>query len=156
MSSIKKPMLITSWVLQVVVAFILGQTLFFKFTGAPETVAMFEVLGAEPMGRIGSGVLELIAVVLLLIPRTSAIGAVVSLGVITGAIGAHLTKLGISIDPVALGNPALEPLEGASLFGMAIVVFVSSVAIVVIRRGQLPVVGGMLSSGKDALPQGEV
>ncbi len=150
MSSIKKPMLITSWVLQVVVAIILGQTLLFKFTGAPETVAMFEVLGAEPMGRIGSGVLELIAVVLLLIPRTSVIGAVVSLGVITGAIGAHLTKLGISIDPVALGNDALEPLAGPSLFGMAVVVFLSSVAIVVIRRAQLPIVGGRFAGNLES------
>ena len=137
MTSMKKPMVITSWVLQVVVALILGQTLFFKFTGAEETKALFEVLGAEPMGRYASGVMELIAVVLLLIPRTSVFGAVLSLGVITGAIGAHLTKLGISIDPVALGNPALEPLEGPSLFGFAVVVFVSSIVIVVLRHKQL-------------------
>ncbi len=148
MTNMKKPMMITSWVLQVVVALILGQTLFFKFTGAEETKALFEVLGAEPMGRYASGVMELVAVVLLLIPRTSVFGAVMSLGVITGAIGAHLTKLGISIDPVALGNPALEPLEGPSLFGMAVVVFVSSIAILVIRRGQLPIVGAKLDSGK--------
>jgi hypothetical protein len=149
MSSIKKPMLITSWILQVVVAFILGQTLFFKFTGAEETRALFEVLGAEPIGRYGSGVLELLAVVLLLIPRTSVFGAILSLGVITGAIGAHLTKLGISIDPVALGNPGLEPLEGPTLFGMAVVVFVSSIVIIAIRRSQLPFIG-MNSSDKSA------
>lgn len=137
MSSIKKPMLITSWVLQVVVALILGQTLFFKFTGAEETKALFEVLGAEPWGRYASGVMELIAVVLLLIPRTSVYGAVLSLGVITGALGAHFTKLGVSIDPEALGNPGLEPLEGPTLFAMAVVVFVSSIAIVMIRRKQL-------------------
>lgn len=147
MSSIKKPMLITSWVLQVVVALILGQTLFFKFTGAEETRALFEVLGAEPWGRYASGVMELIAVVLLLIPRTSVFGAVLALGVITGALGAHFTKLGVSVDPVALGNPGLEPLEGPSLFVMAIVVLVSSIGIIVIRRSQL--MGVLRGFGRD-------
>jgi len=147
MSLIQKPMLITSWVLQVVVAIILAQTLFFKFTGAEETKALFEVLGAEPMGRYASGVMELIAVVLLLIPRTSVFGAVLSLGVITGAIGAHLTKLGVSIDPVGLGNPGLEPLEGPSLFVMAVVVFLSSIGIIVIRRSQL--LGVLRGFGRD-------
>ncbi len=147
MSSIKKPMLITSWVLQVVVALILGQTLFFKFTGAEETRALFEVLGAEPWGRYASGVMELIAVVLLLIPRTSVFGAVLALGVITGALGAHFTKLGVSVDPVALGNPGLEPLEGPSLFGMAVVVLVSSIGIIVIRRSQL--LGVLRGFGRD-------
>ncbi|MBO6738636.1 MAG: DoxX family protein [Phycisphaerales bacterium] len=142
MSSISKPLRITSWVLQIIAAFILGQTLFFKFTGAEETKALFEVLGAEPWGRYASGVMELIAVVLLLIPRTSVVGAMLALGVILGAIGAHLTKLGISIDPVALGNEALEPLAGPMLFVMAVVVLVCSVSVIVIRRNEIPFVGG--------------
>ncbi len=142
MSSISKPLRITSWVLQIIAAFILGQTLFFKFTGAEETKALFEVLGAEPWGRYASGVMELIAVVLLLIPRTSVVGAMLALGVILGAIGAHLTKLGISIDPVALGNDALEPLAGPMLFVMAVVVLVCSVSVIVIRRNEIPFVGG--------------
>ncbi|MHA7814314.1 MAG: DoxX family protein [Phycisphaerales bacterium] len=141
MTSIPKPMRITSWVLQIIAAVILGQTLFFKFTGAEETRALFEVLGAEPAGRYATAVMELVAVVLLLIPRTAAVGGVVSLGVISGAIMAHLTKLGISIDAAALGNPGLEALEGPSLFVMAVVVFVSSLGVVVIRRTQLPVIG---------------
>lgn len=142
MSSISKPLRITSWVLQIIAAVILGQTLFFKFTGAEETKALFEVLGAEPWGRYASGVMELIAVVLLLIPRTSVVGAMLALGVILGAIGAHLTKLGISIDPVALGNEALEPLAGPMLFVMAVVVLVCSVSVIVIRRNEIPFVGG--------------
>ena len=136
-----KPLVITSWILQIGVAFILGQTLFFKFTGAPETVAMFEVLGAEPFGRYAAGLLELAAVVLLLIPRTIGVGALVSLAAITGAIGAHVTKLGISIDAEALGKPALEPLNGPSLFAMAVAVFVASAAVLFIRRRSLPVIG---------------
>ena len=65
-----------------------------------------------------------------------------ALGVISGAIMAHLTKLGISIDPEALGNPGLADLEGPSLFLMAMTVLVCSVAIIIIRRRQIPFVGG--------------
>lgn len=117
---------ITSWFLQIVVAAILAQTLFFKFTAAPESVYIFTTLGLEPAGRIGSGVAELIAAILLLVPRTTAIGAALSLGVITGAIGSHLTKLGI----VVQGDSGL-------LFTLAVIVFVSSLAILAIRRREL-------------------
>ncbi|MEQ9208032.1 MAG: DoxX family protein [Phycisphaerales bacterium] len=146
--SLTKPLLITSWILQVVVAFILGQTLFFKLTGAPETVALFEVLGAEPMGRIATAIAELVCVVLLLVPKTSVLGAIGSVGVISGAIMAHLTKLGVSIDPVALGNENLAPLEGPSLFIMAVIVFISSLVIITIRRTQIPVIGSKFTSTK--------
>ncbi|MDF1869826.1 MAG: DoxX family protein [Phycisphaerales bacterium] len=144
--SLPKPLLITSWILQVIVAFILGQTLFFKLTGAPETVALFEVLGAEPMGRIATAIAELVCVVLLLVPKTSVLGAIGSVGVISGAIMAHLTKLGVSIDPVALGNENLAPLEGPSLFIMAVIVFISSLVIITIRRTQIPVIGSKFTS----------
>ena len=144
-SSSKAPITI-SWILQVIVALILGQTLFFKFTGAPETVAMFEVLGAEPMGRYATAVMELVCAVLLLVPRTSVVGAIASVGVISGAIMAHLTKLGIDIDPVKLGDPRLEPLAGPSLFAMAMIVFFGSLIIIAIRRTQIPVIGSRLAS----------
>ena len=145
MEPISKPLRVTSWVLQIVIAVILGQTLFFKFTGAPETKALFEVLGAEPIGRYATACAELLAVVLLLIPRTSVIGAVVSLGVISGAILSHLTKLGVSIDPQKLGNPNLEPLAGPSLFVMAVIVLVGSICVLFIRRTQLPLIGRRLA-----------
>lgn len=144
-AALNKPTAIASWILQLAVVFILGQTLFFKFTGAPETVALFEVVGAEPFGRFAAGTLELAAVVLLLIPKTAWLGATVSLVAITGAIGAHFTKLGISIDPEALAKPALEPLAGPSLFGMAVFVFAASAAVLVLRRKQIPIVGAMLA-----------
>ena len=54
---------VLSWILRLVVAAILVQTLFFKFTGASVPIHIFETLGAEPWGRIGTGVLELVAVV---------------------------------------------------------------------------------------------
>jgi hypothetical protein len=126
---------VVSWVLQGIAAVILFQTLFFKFTAAPESVYIFRTVGAEPWGRIGSGVLELVAVVLLLTPRTVALGALLALGLISGAIMSHLTVLGIDV----LG-------DGGLLFGLALVVFASSVAILFIRRVQIPVVGRLFET----------
>src|SRR5438270_8186728 len=88
---------IVSWILQIIVAGILFQTLFFKFTGAEESVYIFRRLGMEPWGRIGSGIVELIAVILLLYPGTTTVGAILSSGVISGAILSHLTRLGIEV-----------------------------------------------------------
>ena len=121
---------VASWVLQLVVAGILLQTLFFKFTGAAESVYIFSTLGAEPWGRIGSGGVELIAAILLLVPATTTIGAALALAVITGAILSHLTVLGIEVQG-----------DGGLLFGLAITVFVASGAILLLRRGEIPVVG---------------
>jgi hypothetical protein len=119
-----------SWVAQIVVAAILGQTLFFKFTAAPESVYIFTTLGLEPWGRIGSGIAELVAVVLLLVPATAAVGALVALGVIVGAIASHLGPLGIEVQG-----------DGGLLFALACVVFAGSAVVVWIRRRELPVVG---------------
>ena len=124
-----------SWALQLVVAGILLQTLFFKFTGAAESVYIFSTIGAEPWGRIGSGVVELIAALLLLYPPTITIGAIVSLGVISGAILSHLTVLGIEVQG-----------DGGLLFFLALAVFVSSAAILFLRRGEIPVLGDWLAS----------
>src|SRR5512135_784707 len=88
---------VVSWVLRIVAAVILLQTLFFKFTAAPESVYIFTKVGAEPWGRIGSGVVELIAAALLLTPRWPWAGAALALGVMAGAIVSHLTILGIEV-----------------------------------------------------------
>lgn len=122
-----------SWVLQLVVAAILGQTLFFKFSAAPESVYIFATLGMEPWGRIGSGVAELVAAILLLVPATPALGALFALGVITGALGAHVTKLGIEVQG-----------DGGLLFVLACVVFAGAAVILWIRRRELPIVGARL------------
>lgn len=121
---------IISWILQLIVAVILFQTLFFKFTGAEESKYIFSTLGAEPWGRIGSGVLELIAVILLLIPATVTIGAILSLGAVSGAIFSHITKLGIVVKD-----------DGGLLFGLATMVLVLSAVILFIRRTQIPLIG---------------
>lgn len=123
-----------SWALQLIVAGILLQTLFFKFTGAAESVYIFSTLGAEPWGRIGSGVVELIAAMLLLYPATITVGAILSLGVISGAIVSHLTVLGIEVQG-----------DGGLLFFLALAVFVSSVAILFLRRAEIPVLGMWLT-----------
>jgi hypothetical protein len=135
---------VISWILQLVVAVVLGQTLFFKLTGAEETKALFEVVGGEPALRYLTAIAELAAVVLLLVPRTAALGALLSLGVILPAIGLHLTVLGVSIDPVALEHPALEPLAGPSLFLLAVVVLAGSIGVLAIRRREIPIVGAKL------------
>ena len=124
---------IISWLLQIVVAVILFQTLFFKFTGAEESKYIFSRLGLEPWGRIGSGIVELIAVILLLYPRTTTLGAILSIGVITGAIFSHLTKLGIVVKD-----------DGGLLFFLALAVFIGSALILTIRRSQIPLVGPRL------------
>ncbi len=92
-----KRIILFFWILRILAAIILLQTLFFKFSAAEESVYIFSTLGIEPWGRIGSGVIELIASILLLIPRTTAIGAVLGVGVMSGALFFHLTRLGIVV-----------------------------------------------------------
>jgi hypothetical protein len=121
---------VVSWGLQLAVAGILLQTLFFKFTGATESVYIFSTLGVEPWGRIGSGVVELIASILLLVPATSTLGAGLALAVMAGAIGSHLTVLGIEVQG-----------DGGLLFGLAVAVFAASAAILVLRRDEIPLLG---------------
>lgn len=126
---------ITTWLLQLVMVGILGQTLYFKFTAAPESVYIFQTLGMEPHGRIASGVAEGIACVLLLIPRTAIYGAALSLAVITGALGSHLTKLGIVVQN-----------DGGLLFTLACIVFACAVGVLLIRRAEIPIVGVWLAA----------
>lgn len=121
---------IASWLLQLIAAAILAQTLFFKFTGAEESKYIFTTLGAEPWGRVATGCAELLAVVLLLAPRTVVLGALLSLGLMTGAIGSHLTKLGLEVKN-----------DGGLLFALATTVFVCSAVILILRRRQIPLLG---------------
>jgi hypothetical protein len=117
-----------SWALRIITAVILLQTLFFKFTGARESVYIFSTLGLEPWGRIGSGIAELIASVLILWPRTVVWGAALSLAVISGAIFSHVTTLGIALPAVG---------DNGELFALAVVVFLCSAATLVLHRGQI-------------------
>lgn len=117
---------IISWTLRLLAAIILLQTLYFKFTGQPESVELFSKLGVEPWGRIGTGVIELIASLLLLIPSTIVIGAALGVGLMLGAIVSHLLVIGI----VSNG-------DGGVLFALAIIVLVSCVAVLFMHKTQI-------------------
>ena len=116
---------VTVWILRLVAALILLQTLYFKFTAQPESVKLFTILGMEPYGRIGIGILELIAAILILIPRYTGYGAILGLGLMTGALFFHLTKLGVYFDGDAL------------LFTYAVVVFICCAFLILAYRNKL-------------------
>ncbi|WP_299117237.1 DoxX family protein [uncultured Winogradskyella sp.] len=117
-------------VLRIIVAIILIQTLRFKFTAHPDSVYIFETVGLEPYGRIGIGILELIAGILLLIPKTVWAGAALTLVLIGGAIMMHLTQLGIEVKG-----------DGGVLFYTAILTFALSAVILVSQRNNIPFLG---------------
>jgi putative oxidoreductase len=142
--ALSTPVLVFSWICRIVAAIILLQTLFFKFTAAPESVYIFTKLGTfvhthipfapistvEVSGRIGSGIMELIAAVLLLTPRFVWAGAILAMAATGGAIVSHLTFLGIEVQ----GDKGL-------LFFLAIAVFVTSAIALYLHRMQIPVLG---------------
>lgn len=111
------------WILRLLAAIILLQTLYFKFTGAEESIYIFSTIGMEPWGRIGTGVLELIASLLILYPRTTHLGALLGVGLMSGALFFHLTKLGVEVQ----GDKGL-------LFFYAIAVFISCLLLVIAYR----------------------
>ncbi len=125
---------VLSWVLRITAAIILLQTLFFKFTAAPESVYIFTRVGAEPWGRIGSGVVELIAAILIMTPRFTWLGSLLAMGVMAGAILSHLTLLGIEVQ----GDKGL-------LFALALIVFVCSTVNLLLHRSEIPVIGRRLA-----------
>lgn len=112
-----------TWILRLVASVILLQTLYFKFTGAPESIYIFSTLGMEPYGRIGSGIFELIVVILILIPKTTWIGALGGCGVMTGAILSHLFVLGIAVKG-----------DGGLLFWLAVITLISCLILLYINR----------------------
>ena len=131
---------IATGVLQLIAAGILLQTLFFKFTGAEESKYIFTTLlgGQEAVGRIGSGLIELVAAALILLPRTAWLGALVAVGTMAGAIFSHLTKLGV-----------VDKDDGGLLFALALVVFAASAVILLLRRREIPVVGSVLTPAQE-------
>jgi uncharacterized membrane protein YphA (DoxX/SURF4 family) len=120
------PKLILSWLLRLLAAFIMVQSLFFKFSAAPESIYIFSKLGMEPVGRIGTGVAELIAAVLLLIPRTTWIGAGLGVATMSGAIFFHLTTLGIEVKD-----------DGGQLFIYAIITWASCFVLILLEKQKI-------------------
>lgn len=117
---------IIDWALRIAAAVILLQTLYFKFTGHPESVELFSKLGVEPWGRIGTGVIELIAAALLLIPSTVVFGALLGIGLMLGAIASHLLVIGIESQG-----------DGGQLFGLALIVLASCVVVAFLHKSQI-------------------
>ena len=113
------------WGLKLIAALIMIQTLYFKFTAHPQSVALFTKIGLEPYGRIGIGVMELIASILILIPRTTGIGALLGVGLMSGALFFHLTSLGIEVDGDSI------------LFYYALIVFIACLILLVIFKNQV-------------------
>jgi len=136
------------WILVIFIAFVFIQSLFFKFAGSQETVIIFNTIGdwmagigllawlAEPFknyGGIAVGIGELIASVLLFIPKTRIWGALIALGTISGAIFFHLfTPLGVVRVIDDLGNT-----DGGVLFIMACGVWIASAITIYLNKGQL-------------------
>ncbi len=118
---------ILTWALRITAAVILLQTLFFKFTAADESVYIFTKLGIEPYGRIGSGIAELFAAILILIPSTTLIGALLAAGVISGALLSHLFILGIEVKN-----------DGGELFILAVITFICSIILIYLDRRKIP------------------
>lgn len=114
------------WVLRLTVAVILLQTLYFKFTASEESVYIFAALGMEPYGRIGIGLLELIVVVLILIPKSTWIGALLGCGVMAGAIVGHILVLGFEVKN-----------DGGALFILAVITFLCCGTLFVLKRNKL-------------------
>jgi putative oxidoreductase len=135
METLSTSLLVVSWICRIVAAVILLQTLYFKFSGAEESVYIFTKVGLEPWGRYASGVAELFAALLLLFPRTTWLGAFLAAAVMVGAMGSHLTKLGIVVRD-----------DGGLLFALAVVVFAASLVTLVIHRRQIPLIGNMFAS----------
>lgn len=109
-----------------VAALIMLQTLYFKFSASPESVYIFSTVGMEPYGRIGTGIGELIASILLLIPKTTWLGAMGAIGLMSGALFFHLTILGIEVMD-----------DGGQLFIYALLVWISAVYLL-IRNKAVP------------------
>jgi uncharacterized membrane protein YphA (DoxX/SURF4 family) len=119
---------ILSWILRIAVAVILSQTLYFKFTGAEESIYIFSALGVEPYGRIGTGILELITVILILMPRTTLQGALLGSGIMVGAILSHLFVLGIEVEG-----------DGGTLFALANITLFSCLTLIFLNRDKLAI-----------------
>lgn len=120
-------MKIIIWTLRIVVATILLQTLYFKFSGADESIYIFKTIGIEPYGRFGSGIVEFFAAILILIPRTTLLGALISCGTMLGAILSHILILGIEVKN-----------DGGELFILALITFLCSIILVFLNRNKIP------------------
>ncbi len=114
------------WIIKLTAVIILVQTLYFKFTASEESVYIFSTLGVEPYGRIGSGIVELLASILILIPRTTVLGALLGLGTMAGALFSHLFVLGVEVKN-----------DGGTLFILAIITFLCCAVLIYNQKDKI-------------------
>lgn len=118
---------VISWACQLIAAGIMIETLFFKFTAAPESVYIFRRMGTEPWWRWGQGIWELLASVCLLVIPLRWAGGILTTGAMLAAILSHMTWLGYSIQ----GDHGL-------LFCMAVVTFICGLTVMILHRHSIP------------------
>jgi len=118
------------WIIKLIAVVILIQTLYFKFLGAEESIYIFSTLGIEPYSRIGAGIVELTASILILIPRTTVLGALLVIGTMAGAILSHLLILGIEIKN-----------DGGTLFILAIITFLCCLILIYNQKHKISDLG---------------
>jgi hypothetical protein len=125
------------WTIRIVPAIIMLQTLYFKFNAAPEPIHIFTTLLGkyEAFGRIGTGVIELIAGMLLLYPRTSVLGAILGAGTMAGAVFSHLFILGISVKYYTTESVLIN--DKGSLFLSALITLICCLIIIYQQRNYL-------------------
>ena len=117
---------IFTWIIKFIAVVILLQTLYFKFSGAEESLFIFTKLGVEPFGRIGSGIVELIASILILIPRTTLLGALLAFGTMLGALFSHIFVLGIVVKN-----------DGGELFILAIITLICCLILIYQQKNKI-------------------
>lgn len=123
------------WIPRLAAAAILIPVAYGKLTASPSEVALFMSLGMEPQGRIIIGMVELTAGALLLSPQAAS-GALLAVSVMCGAIIAHVTVLGIDLRHAWL----------------LLTVLLSSLIVLYVNRGDLPIVGRTFGSGSRSVP----
>lgn len=121
-----------------------------KLTGDPISAELFSRVGGPAFSVYVVGVIELVAAVMILVPRTRVFGAMLAAGAMVGAIGAHVaTPLGITPEFV---DPATGEAFAPPLFAMAVGLLIASVGVLAIRRREIPVLGGVWATGGE--PEG--
>ena len=129
-----KRMTIVLWLAQLGVAGILGMNAFVKFFNYTDegSKALADALDVGRGAITMIGVTEAAALVLILTPRAHAIGALLAMLTMLGALFAHATKIGWSGHAVA------------EMWPLAIVVLAFASFVLIVRRKELPIVGKQL------------
>lgn len=115
-----------SWVLRIITTYIIFQIVYFKLSGDPQCIFVFEKMEIEPHGRFITGLIELVVGIFLLVPNTKLLGILGAFGAASCCLTAHFTVLGIEINN-----------DGGQLFSMTASVFVLSIILSIIHKDEI-------------------